>query len=82
MVEAFSGLAERSEAIDTDRLSKSLNTLGALTKDTPEEFRSALCGLSDLSLNIAARDDQLNTLLKTPEGLHGARGPQRRHRRC
>src|SRR6476661_8732195 len=36
VVEAFSGLAERSEAIDTDRLSQSLNTLGALTKDTPE----------------------------------------------
>ncbi len=64
VVEAFSGLAERSEAIDTDRLSQSLNTLGALTKDTPEEFRSALSGLSDLSRNIAARDDQLNTLLK------------------
>jgi phospholipid/cholesterol/gamma-HCH transport system substrate-binding protein len=64
VVEAFSGLAARSEAIDTDRLSQSLNTLGALTKDTPEEFRSALSGLSDLSRNIAARDDQLNTLLR------------------
>ena len=64
VVEAFSGLAERSESIDTARLSQSLNTLGALTKDTPEEFRSALGGLSDLSRNIAARDQQLNTLLK------------------
>jgi phospholipid/cholesterol/gamma-HCH transport system substrate-binding protein len=64
VVDAFSGLAERSESIDTARLSQSLNTLGALTKDTPEEFRSALGGLSDLSRNIAARDDQLNTLLK------------------
>ena len=63
VVEAFSGLAERSEAIDTQRLSQSLTTLGALTKDTPEEFRSALSGLSDLSRNISARDQQLNTLL-------------------
>jgi phospholipid/cholesterol/gamma-HCH transport system substrate-binding protein len=64
VVDAFSGLAQRSESIDTDRLSQSLNTLGALTRDTPEEFRSALGGLSALSRNIAARDQQLNTLLK------------------
>ena len=64
VVEAFSGLAERSESIDTDRLARSLNTLGQLTRDTPEEFRSALGGLSDLSRNIAARDQQLNTLLR------------------
>ena len=64
VVEAFSGLAERSEDIDTDELTKSLNTLAALTENTPEEFQSALSGLSDLSQNIAARDEQLNTLLK------------------
>jgi phospholipid/cholesterol/gamma-HCH transport system substrate-binding protein len=64
VVEAFSGLAERSESIDTDRLARSLNTLGQLTENTPEEFRSALGGLSDLSRNIAARDQQLNTLLR------------------
>ena len=64
VVEAFSGLAERSESIDTDRLARSLNTLGQLTQNTPEEFRSALGGLSDLSRNIAARDQQLNTLLR------------------
>ncbi|QWZ07000.1 MCE family protein [Nocardioides panacis] len=64
VVEAFSGLAERSESIDTDRLARSLNTLGQLTANTPEEFRSALGGLSDLSRNIAARDQQLNTLLR------------------
>ena len=64
VVEAFAGLANRSERIDTDRLAKSLTTLGALTQNTPEEFRAALSGLSDLSSNIAARDQQLNTLLR------------------
>jgi phospholipid/cholesterol/gamma-HCH transport system substrate-binding protein len=64
VVEAFSGLAQRSEDINTTELSKSLTTLGALTQDTPEEFRAAISGLSDLSSNIAARDEQLNTLLK------------------
>ena len=73
VVEAFSGLAERSEDIDTDELTKSLNTLAALTENTPEEFRSALSGLSDLSPNIAARDEQLDTLLaQHPEGLHAS----------
>ncbi len=63
VVQAFSGLAERSERIDTGQLAESLNTLAALTENTPEEFRAALAGLSDLSHNIAARDQQLHTLL-------------------
>jgi len=64
VVEAFSGLAQRSEAIDTKALSKSLTTLGALTRDTPEEFREALDGLSRLSTNIAARDGEIGSLLQ------------------
>jgi len=64
VVDAFSGLAETSERIDTDRLARSLTTLADLTRNTPEEFRAALDGVSRLSTNIAARDDQINTLLK------------------
>ncbi len=63
IVEAFAGLASTSEAINTDRLTTSLNTLTALTKNTPDEFRLALRGVSALSQNVAARDEQLNTLL-------------------
>jgi len=63
VVQAFSGLAERSERIDTGQLAKSLNTLADLTENTPKDFRNALTGLSALSSNIAARDQQLNTLL-------------------
>lgn len=63
VVQAFSGLAERSERINTGQLAKSLNTLADLTQNTPKDFRSALTGLSALSQNIAARDQQLNTLL-------------------
>lgn len=63
-VEAFSGLAETSERIDTDRLAESLTTLADLTRNTPEEFRAALSGVSRLSRDIAARDEQINTLLK------------------
>ena len=63
VVQAFSGLAKTSERIDTDRLATSLTTLADLTRNTPEEFRGALQGVSALSSNIAARDAQINTLL-------------------
>jgi len=64
VVDAFSGLADTSEKIDTDRLAKSLGTLADLTRNTPEEFKDALSGVSALSANIAARDGQINTLLQ------------------
>ena len=64
VVDAFSGLASTTERIDTDRLAGSLTTLADLTRNTPEEFRAALDGVSRLSTNIAARDRQINTLLK------------------
>jgi len=67
VVDAFSGLAHTSERIDTDQLAKSLDTMAALMKDTPEEFQGALRGMSALSQNIAARDEQLNELLGNME---------------
>ena len=63
VVEAFEGLASTSDQIDTDQLAESLTTLADLTRNTPEEFRSALDGLSRLSSNVAAKDEQLGTLL-------------------
>jgi phospholipid/cholesterol/gamma-HCH transport system substrate-binding protein len=67
VVRAFSGLASRSKAINTQRLARSLDTLGDLTKTTPRSFRAALSGLSDLSHNVAKRDTQLNSLLRHTE---------------
>jgi phospholipid/cholesterol/gamma-HCH transport system substrate-binding protein len=63
VVKAFSGLAETSDRIDTDQLARSLTTLADLTRNTPEEFRSALDGVSRLSTNIAAKNTQIGTLL-------------------
>jgi phospholipid/cholesterol/gamma-HCH transport system substrate-binding protein len=63
VVDAFSGLAQTSEDIDTDQLAKSLTTLADLTRNTPEEFRGALKGVSALSETIASRDTQINSLL-------------------
>jgi phospholipid/cholesterol/gamma-HCH transport system substrate-binding protein len=64
VIDAFSGLAETSHRIDTDQLAQSLTTMADLTRNTPEEFRDALDGVSRLSSKIAARDDQINSLLK------------------
>jgi phospholipid/cholesterol/gamma-HCH transport system substrate-binding protein len=77
VVQAFSGLADRSQKIDTKRLATSLNTLGDLTKDTPKNFQAALSGLSDLSSNIAARDQQLNTLLRNTKKVSTVLGDRR-----
>jgi phospholipid/cholesterol/gamma-HCH transport system substrate-binding protein len=63
VVKAFSGLAETSERIDTDQLAESLTTLADLTRNTPEEFRAALDGVSRLSSNISAKNSQINELL-------------------
>ncbi|PKH43753.1 phospholipid/cholesterol/gamma-HCH transport system substrate-binding protein [Nocardioides alpinus] len=63
VVEAFEGLASTSDQIDTDQLAESLTTLADLTRNTPDEFRGALSGLSRLSANVAAKDEQLNSLL-------------------
>ena len=67
VVDAFSGLASTSERIDTDRLARSLDTMAGLMRNTPEEFQAALEGMSALSTNIAARDEQLNELLGNME---------------
>ncbi len=74
VVQAFSGLAERSQRIDTGQLARSLNVLADLTQNTPQNFRAALVGLSDLSRNIAARDGQLNTLLQNMRKVSGVLG--------
>jgi phospholipid/cholesterol/gamma-HCH transport system substrate-binding protein len=77
VVDVFEGLAERSQDINTDRLARSLDTLATLTRNTPEEFRSALRGVSALSANVAARDEQLNTLLQNLRKVSGVLGDRR-----
>jgi len=71
VVDAFSGLAERAEKINLPQLTDSLNTLAEVTKDTPEELKSTLKGLSALSANVAARDGQVNTLLVNLKKVSG-----------
>lgn len=71
VVQAFSGLSETTDRIDTDQLSKALDTLSGVMEKTPEEFQGALNGLSRLSRTVAARDAQINTLLTNLEDVSG-----------
>ena len=64
VVEAFEGLADTAGDIDTDQLARSLTTLADLTRNTPEEFRAALDGVSRLSTNIAAKNEEIGSLLQ------------------
>jgi phospholipid/cholesterol/gamma-HCH transport system substrate-binding protein len=63
VVEVFEGLAERSGKINVNKLSRALDTMATLTRNTPEEFQSALKGVSALSRNVAEKDAELDELL-------------------
>jgi phospholipid/cholesterol/gamma-HCH transport system substrate-binding protein len=63
VVEAFQELSTTTDQIDLEQVSKALNALADIADKTPQEFRGAIRGVSDLSANLAARDDQINTLL-------------------
>ncbi|GHJ59245.1 ABC transporter substrate-binding protein [Nocardioides sp. OK12] len=67
VVEAFEGLADTAGDIDTDQLARSLTTLADLTRNTPEEFRAALDGVSRLSTNIADKNEEIGSLLTNLE---------------
>ena len=74
VVEAFAGLAETSERIDTDQLTQSLSTLADLGRNTPDEFRETLEGVSAISETLASRDEQINTLLTNLQKVSGVLG--------
>jgi phospholipid/cholesterol/gamma-HCH transport system substrate-binding protein len=63
VLEAFRGLAQTTNEVDTDQLAASLTVLSDSVRDSPAEVRSALNGLSRLSTTIAKRDTELMTLL-------------------
>lgn len=71
VVEAFNGLSETIGDIDTDQLARSFTTLADTFRDTPDEARAALDGLSRLSRTIASRDEQLAQLLDGAENVTG-----------
>ncbi|MFI6649331.1 MCE family protein [Streptomyces sp. NPDC050529] len=69
VTQAFNGLGETIEEIDTAQLAKSFETISATFKDSPPDVKSAAKGLSALSKTVSERDAQLATLLKGSKQL-------------
>lgn len=67
--DAFQGLASTVAKIDDQQLAKAFETLSATFKNTPDEVRASLTGLSRLSRTIASRDTQLKALLDRAHGV-------------
>ncbi len=63
VIEAFSGLTNTLDDINTDQLAKSFQTLDQAFQGTPANIRGALDGVTRLSQTISSRDQQLATLL-------------------
>lgn len=78
IVDAFSELSVTTDQVDLKQVSDALNALSDISAQTPEEFRGAIKGVSDLSANLAARDAQINTLLtnlRRVSAVLNAQGP-------
>jgi phospholipid/cholesterol/gamma-HCH transport system substrate-binding protein len=71
VVEAFRGLAETTNQIDTAQLAQSFEVIADTFADTPDDVRGALTGLQALSRTISSRDDQLAELLDNTQQISG-----------
>ncbi|MDQ3786571.1 MAG: MCE family protein [Actinomycetota bacterium] len=63
VLEAFRGLADTTNAIDTAQLAESFEVIAETFSDTPDDVKGALTGLQQLSTTISSRDKQLAALL-------------------
>ncbi|RLK60762.1 MCE family protein [Actinokineospora cianjurensis] len=63
VLEAFRGLADTVNEIDTTQLARSMEVIAETFADTPDDVRGALTGLQSLSRTISSRDEQLASLL-------------------
>jgi len=71
VLEAFRGLAETTNAIDTEQLAQSFEVITDTFAETPDDVRGALTGLQALSKTISTRDTQLATLLDNTKQISG-----------
>ncbi len=69
VLEAFRGLADTVNEVDTPQLAKSFEVLSQTFQDTPDNVKGALDGLSALSKTISSRDDQLAKLLDNTQQI-------------
>lgn len=69
VTQAFNGLGETIQEIDTAQLAKSFETISATFAKSPPNVKSAATGLSALSKAVFERDAQLAVLLKNSKRL-------------
>ena len=69
MLEAFRGLANTVNDVDTDQLAKSFQVICETFADTPDDVKGALNGLSALSKTISSRDEELSKLLSNTQQI-------------
>ena len=69
VTEAFQGLSTNLEDIDSDQMAQAFKVLADDFRDTPDDVRGSLRGLSRLSRTIASRDADLKKLLDHSRGV-------------
>ena len=69
VTEAFQGLSTNLDEIDSDQMAQAFQVLADDFRDTPDEVRGSLRGLSRLSRTIASRDAELKKLLDHSRGV-------------
>ncbi|MET9800515.1 MCE family protein [Streptomyces sp. NPDC006368] len=69
VTQAFTGLGETINAIDTRQLAASFDAISATFRNSPPDVRSAADGLSALSRTVSSRDAQLAELLQGSKRL-------------
>jgi phospholipid/cholesterol/gamma-HCH transport system substrate-binding protein len=69
VIDAFSGLSQTVQQLNTTQLAQSFETLSQTFANTPADVKSALTGLSALSQTISSRDAQLSQLLSNTGAL-------------
>ena len=69
IVGVFGDLTTTTERIDTDRLSTALDVVADTTNEAAPEIEQSFRGIARLSQSVASRDDQIQELLSSAQGV-------------
>jgi phospholipid/cholesterol/gamma-HCH transport system substrate-binding protein len=69
IVGVFTDLTHTTERIDTNQLSQALNVVADTTNKAAPEVEQSFRGIARLSKSVAARDDQIQALLKSSQSV-------------
>jgi phospholipid/cholesterol/gamma-HCH transport system substrate-binding protein len=69
IVGVFSDLTTTTERIDTDRLAQALDVVADTTNQAAPEIEQSFRGIARLSRSVAQRDEQIQSLLASAQGV-------------